>query len=104
MLEKKLGEARQRSTKLIWQVIIGFFIVIVTCTVILVSLPYMKSSTQKNTPSTVSEIKKISELDIEKAREEFKELFQQYKDELEPRLQAANLEHLNQNSLFEIND
>ena len=104
MLEKKLGEARQRSTKLIWQVIIGFLIVITICTIILVSLPYFKFSTQKNTPTAASEIKKISESDKEKTREEFKELFQQYKGELEPRLQAANLVHWNPNALFEIND
>ena len=104
MLEKKLGEARQRSSKLIWQVIIGFFIVIVACILILVSLPYFKFVKPKDTPVTLSEIKKLSESDIEKIREEFKELFQQYKGELEPRLQAANLEHWNQNALFEINE
>ena len=104
MLEKKLGEARQRNSKLIWQVIIGFFIVIVACILILVSLPYFKFATPKDTPVTVSKIKKISESDIEKIREEFKELFQQYKGELKPRLQAANLEHWNQNALFEVNE
>ena len=104
MLEKKLGEARQRSSKLIWKAIIGFFIVIVACILILVSLPYFKFVTPKDAPVTVSKIKKLSESDIEKIREEFKELFQQYKGELEPRLQAANLEHWNQNALFEINE
>jgi hypothetical protein len=104
VLEKKLGEARQRSSKLRWQAIIGFFIVIVACILILVSLPYFKLATPKDAPVTVSKIKKLSESDIEKIREEFKELFQQYKGELEPRLQAANLEHWNQNALFEINE
>ena len=103
MLEKKLGEARQRSSKLRWQAIIGFFIVIVACILILVSLPYFKFVTPKDAPVAVSKIKKLSESDIEKIREEFKELFQQYKGDLEPRLQAANLEHWNQNALFEIN-
>jgi len=104
VLEKKLGEARHRSSKLRWQAIIGFLIVIVTCILILVSLSYFKFVTPKDTPVTVSKIEKPSESDIEKIREKFKELFQQYKDELEPRLQAANLEHWNQNSLFEINE
>ena len=104
MLEKKLGEARQRNSRLIWQVVIGFFIVIVVCILILVSLPYFKFVTPKDTPVTVSKIKEISESDTEKIREEFKELFQQYKGELEPRLQAANLEHWNQNALFEVNE
>jgi len=104
VLEKKLGEARQRSTKLRWQAIIGFFIVIVACILILVSLPYFKFVAPKDTLVTVSKIKKLSESDIEKIREEFKELFQQYKGDLEPRIQAANLEHWNQNALFEINE
>ena len=104
MLEKKLGEARQRSSKLRWQAIIGFFIVIVACILILVSLPYFKFVTPKDAPVAVSKIKKLSESDIEKIREEFKELFQQYRGDLEPRLQAANLEHWNQNALFEINE
>ena len=104
MLEKKLGEARQRSSRLIWRVIIGFFIVIVACILILLSLPYFKFATPKDTPVTVSEIKKQSESDVEKIREEFKELFQQYKGELKPRLQAANLGQWNQNALFEINE
>ena len=104
MLEKKLGEARQRSTKLRWQVIIGFLIVIVACTIILVSLPYFKFAKQKNIPITVSEIKNPSESNKEKIREEFKELFQQYKDELEPRLQLVNLGHWNQSALFELNE
>jgi tetratricopeptide (TPR) repeat protein len=104
VLEKKLGEARQRNSRLIWQVVIGFFIVIVVCILILVSLPYFKFVTPKDTPVTVSKIKEISESDTEKIREEFKELFQQYKGELEPRIQAANLEHWNQNALFEVNE
>lgn len=104
MLEKKLGEARQRSSKLRWQVIIGFLIVIVTCILILVSLPHFRFATPKDTPVPVSKIKKLSESDIERIREEFKELFQQYKSELKPRLQAANLEHWNQNALFELNE
>jgi tetratricopeptide (TPR) repeat protein len=104
VLEKKLGEARQRSSKLRWKAIIGFLIVIVVCILILVSLPYLKFVTPKDTPVTESKIKELSESDIEKVREEFKELFQQYKDVLEPRLQAANLEHWNQNALSEINE
>ncbi len=104
MLEKKLGEARQRSTKLRWQVIISFLIVIAACTIIFVSLHYFKFSTQKNTPITVSKIQEPSESNKEKTREEFKELFQQYKDKLEPRLQLANLEHWNQSALFELNE
>ena len=104
MLEKKLGEARQRSTKLRWQVIIGFLIVIAACTIIFVSLPHFKFSTQKNTPIAVSKIQEPSESNKEKIREEFKELFQQYNDELKPRLQLVNLEHWNQSALFELNE
>ena len=104
MLEKKLGEARQRSTKLRWQVIIGFLIVIAACTIIFVSLPYFKFPIQKDTPFAVSKIQEPTESNKEKIREEFKELFQQYKDELEPRLQLVNLEHWNQSALFELNE
>jgi tetratricopeptide (TPR) repeat protein len=103
VLEKKLGEARQRSSKLRQQVIFGFLIAIAVCIFILVSLSSFKFGTPKATPATVSKIKKLSESDKEKTRDEFKELFQQYKSELEPRLQAANLEHWNQNALLEIN-
>jgi len=58
VLEKKLGEARQRSSKLRWQAIIGFLIVIVVCILTLVSLPHFKFATPKDTPVTVSKIKK----------------------------------------------
>ena len=104
MLEKKLGEARQRRSKLILQVLIGFFIVIVASALILLSLPYFESTTPKNTTASVSKIKKISESDLSIIREEFKELFQRYKSELKPRLYAANLKDWNQKTLLELNE
>jgi hypothetical protein len=104
VLEKKLGKARQRSSKSILQAIIGFLIVIAACILILLSLSYFEFATPKNTPDSVSKIKELSELDIAKTREEFKKLFQHYKSELKPRLQAANLKHWNQNALFELNE
>ena len=104
MLEKKLGEARKHRTKLILQVLIGFLVVIVACTLILLSLPYFESTTPKNTTVSVSKIKKISESDLSIIREEFKELFQRYKSELKPRLYEANLKDWNQKALLELNE
>lgn len=104
MLEEKLGKARQRSSKLIWKVLISFLIVIVACTLILLSLPYFEFTSPKNITVSVSKIKKLSESDIAKIREEFKKLFQHYKAELKPRLQAANLKHWNQNALLDLNE
>ena len=104
MLEKKLGKARQRSSKLILKVLIVSLIAIVACTLIVMSLPYFEFTAPKNTTISASKIKKPSESDIAKIREEFKELFQQYKAELKPRLKAANLKDWNQNSLLELNE
>jgi tetratricopeptide (TPR) repeat protein len=61
-------------------------------------------STPKDVTVTVSKEKKLAEADIEKVRDEFKDILQQYKNELEPRLQAANIERWNQNAWFEINE
>jgi hypothetical protein len=104
VLEKKLGKARQRSSKLILKVLIVSLIAIVACTLIVMSLPYFEFTAPKNTTISASKIKKPSESDIAKIREEFKELFQQYKAELKPRLKAANLKDWNQNSLLELNE
>lgn len=104
MLEKKLEEARLRSTKLRKKITIGFLITIAVCILILVSLSFFNFSSPRDVPVTVSEKKKLAEADIEKVRDEFKEILKQYKNELEPRLQAANIERWNQNALFEINE
>jgi tetratricopeptide (TPR) repeat protein len=104
VLEKRLEEARLRSTKLRKQITIGFLITIAVCSFILVSLSSFNFSTPKDVTVTVSKEKKLAEADIEKVRDEFKDILQQYKNELEPRLQAANIERWNQNAWFEINE
>ena len=104
MLEKKLREARQHRSKLIRQVLIGFLVVIVACSLILLSLPYFAFTPPKNTTVSVSKIEKISESDTAIIREEFKELFQKYKSELKPRLYEANLKDWNQKALLELNE
>ncbi len=104
MLEKRLEEARLRSTKLRKQITIGFLITIAVCSFILVSLSSFNFSTPKDVSVTVSIKMKPAEADIEIVRDEFKEILQQYKNELEPRLQAANIERWNLNALFEINE
>ena len=104
MLEEKLEEARLRSTKLRKRIIIGFLIAIAVCSFILFSLSSSKFLTPKDLPVTVSKKEKLAEADIEKVRDKFKAIRQQYKNELEPRLQAANLGIWNQNALFEINE
>jgi len=104
VLEKRLEEARLRNTKLRKQITIGFLITIAVCSLILVSLSYFIFSTPKDVSVTVSIKMKPAEADIEKVRNEFKEILQQYKNELEPRLQAANIKRWNQNAWFEINE
>lgn len=104
VLEKKLDEARLRSTKLRKKVTIGFLITIVVCSFVLVSLSSFDFSTPKDVPVTTLEKNELTEADIEKVRDEFKEILQQYKNELKPRLQSTNIEHWNQNALFEINE
>lgn len=104
MLEEKLEEARLRSTKLRKQIIIGFLIAIAVCSFILFSLSSSNFPTSKDAPVTASKKEKLAEVDTEKVRDEFKEILQQYKNELEPRLQAANIESWNQKALFEINE
>jgi len=104
VLEKKLREARQHRSKLIRQVLIGFLVVIVACSLILLSLPYFAFTPPKNTTVSVSKIEKISESDTAIIREEFKELFQKYKSELKPRLYEANLKDWNQKALLELNE
>ncbi|MCK5714897.1 MAG: hypothetical protein KAH64_02960, partial [Nitrosomonadaceae bacterium] len=82
MLEKRLEEARLRSTKLRKQITIGFLITIAVCSLILVSLSYFIFSTPKDVSVTVPKdvsvtvsIKmKPAEADIEKVRNEFKEI------------------------------
>ena len=104
MLEKRLEEARLRSSKLRKKITIGFLITIAVCGFILVSLSSFNFSTPKDVTVTVSKEKKLAEADVEKVPDEFKEILQQYKNELEPRLQAANIERWNQNAWFEINE
>ncbi len=104
MLEERLEEARLRNTKLRKKIIIGFLITISVCGFILLSLSFFNFSPSKDVAVKASKKEKIAEADIEKIRDNFKEILQQYKTELEPRIQEANIESWNQNALLEINE
>lgn len=105
MLEKRLEEARQQGSKLKWKTAMTIIIVTAVCILILGSLSYFKFNLPvDNELDAGSKIKQISESNSEKTRNEFNDLFKQYKDQLSPRLQAVNLEHWNKNALFKINN
>ena len=104
MLEKKLGNARQRNVRLIAKTIICFFVIILSCIFIIENIPYFKSTKLNDSLVKKTRIKELTNLDIEEAREEFKDLLQEYNDGLKPHLQAVNLKNWNPEAFSEINE
>ena len=104
MLEKKIEKARQNNSKLRWKKIIAFAIAIIVSILIFGSLQNNNLVLPKNKPVTAPETNKSSGTDLEKLRAEFKNLFKQYKNELEPRLLRINLKHWNKDALNTINE
>jgi hypothetical protein len=104
VLEEKLEEARMRSGRRRKLVILGLFATISLCILVLIGLSSIDFSTPKNVPVVVSEDERLNEIDIEKDRGEFKEILQEYENELEPRLLDVDAESWNRDSFFEIQE
>ncbi|MBL78921.1 MAG: hypothetical protein CMH70_02610 [Nitrosomonadaceae bacterium] len=104
MLEKKLGNARQRHVRLIEKTIIGLFLVIVVSILLLENIPYHKFTELNDIPIQEAKIKEPSSSDIDKIRQEFKGLLQKYNDGLKPRIQESNLKNWDPDALYEINE
>jgi hypothetical protein len=110
VIEEKLEEARLRSAKRRMQITIVLLITICLCGLLLVGISFFDFSAGKNVPvvasiaSVVSIRESLSESDREKFRGEFKELLQQYENELEPGLLRGNVELWNRDGFFEINE
>ncbi len=108
MLEEKLAVARQQSSQLRKRLVIGFLIITTLCGLVLFGLSSFDFSA-KEAPAEEMPTKPISkegvptEINVDQAREEFKKILQQYKSELEPQLNAANIAQWNQAALTEIN-
>lgn len=104
MIEEKLEQARIRNAKRRMQVGIGLFITILLCGLLLFGLSSFNFSAKSNVPDSPSEIELLPENDREKIREEFKEILQHYENEIEPRLQLANVAAWSRDASFEINE
>lgn len=104
VIEEKLEEARQRSSKRRMQIAIALFATICLCGLMVIGLSTFDLSARKDVPVVASKKEPLSIIDREKIRGDFKEILQQYENELEPRLQVANVELWDQDGLFEINE
>ncbi|MCP4343825.1 MAG: hypothetical protein GY799_34360 [Desulfobulbaceae bacterium] len=104
MIEEKLEQARLRSAKRRMQVGIGLFVTVLLCGLLLFGLSSFKFSEKNNGPDITSEKELLTESDREEIRGEFKEILQYYENEIEPRLQVANVEAWSRDAFFEINE
>lgn len=104
MIEEKLEQARLRSAKRRMQVGIGLFVAILLCGLLLFGLSSFNFSEKNKVPDITSEKELLAESDREEIRGEFKEILQHYENEIEPRLQLANVEAWNRDASFEINE
>ena len=104
VIEEKLEKARLHSAKRRMQRAIALFATIGICGLLLFGLSFYDFSAKKDMPMVVADKVELSENDREKIRGEFKETLQQYENELEPRLQMANVELWNREGFFEIGE
>lgn len=74
------------------------------CGVILFGLSSVDFSARKDVPAGAALKTGLSESEREKFRNEFKELLQQYENQLEPRLQLVNVELWDRDALFAITE
>lgn len=102
MLEEKLAKAREQSSRHRTFLITGFLLITVLCGLLLFGLSSFDFSATEKPAETTSK-KPATTIDDEQAREAFKKILQQYKSELKPQLDAANLAQWNQTALNEIN-
>lgn len=104
MIEEKLEGARLRSAKRRMQLTIALFATICLCGLVVFGLSSFDYFAKNNMPVVTFEKERLSESDREKVRGDFKEILQQYENELEPHLRGANVELWNRDGLFEINE
>jgi hypothetical protein len=104
VIEEKLEEARLRSARRRMWTTIALFVTISLCGLVLFALSALDFSTKKNPSVVASQKEELSEIEREKYRGEFKELLQQYENEMVPRLQAANVEQWKRKALSEANE
>jgi hypothetical protein len=103
VIEEKLEEARLRSARRRMWTTIALIVAICLCGLALFGLSALNFSS-KNSPVVTSQKEEFSEIEREKYRGEFKELLQQYENQLVPRLQAANIEQWKREAVPEINE
>jgi len=104
VIEKKLEKARLRSAKRRMLISIVLSVTIFLCGLLVFGLSSYNFSEKDRVPAVVNQKERLSENDIEKVREEFKETLQRYENELEPRLIETNVELWNGDVFFEINE
>lgn len=104
MIEEKLEQARLRTAKRRMQVGIGLVVTILLCGLLLFGLSSVDFSEKNTVPDSAAEKEPLTESDREKIRGECKERLQHYENEIEPRLQAANLEAWKPEAFSEINE
>jgi len=101
VIEDKLKQARLRTAKGRMQLGIGLFVIICLCGLLVAGLSFFDFSPKS---LSVAELPKqmLAENDTEKIRGELIERLKEYENELEPRLEAANLQGWNPEGLVEI--
>ncbi len=101
MIEDKLRQARLRTAKGRMQLGIGLLVTICLCALLVAGLSFFDFS-QKSLPVAEPPKQILAENDQEKIRSELIERLKEYENELEPRLEAANLQGWNPEGLVEI--
>jgi len=104
VIEKKLKKAYLRSARSRMQIGIGLFVSICLCGLLVIGLSSYNFSESSNVSKIAPPKKVLRENDTKKIREEFKKTLQLYETEIEPRLQAAQIERWNPDAIFEISE
>ncbi|RLB90322.1 MAG: hypothetical protein DRH26_09905 [Deltaproteobacteria bacterium] len=102
MIEEKLKQARMRTARGRMRLGIGLLAAICLCGLLVVGLSLFDSP-PKNQPVADPPKERLVENDTEKTRSELIEGLKEYENELEPRLEASNLQRWNPEGLVEIN-
>ena len=101
MIEDKLKQARLRTAKGRMQLGIGLFVTICLCALLVAGLSFFDFFPKK-LPVADPPKQRLVENDTEKIRGELIERLKEYENELEPRLEASNLQGWNPEGLVEI--
>jgi len=104
VIEEKLKKARQSIGKRRIQLGSALLAAILLCSLLVIGLSSFDFSKKKSVQAVVSPKEMLVKGDKEKIRENFIEKLQEYENELEPRLAAANVELWNQNAFVEIDE